>query len=170
MNQSLNQLVVRLTIEDDWEVLKKIRLKSLLDSPHAFSIHFETVEKYHEQEWRRRASQKSHCQYILAILGTHAVGIIGGTVSAMQEFNIIAMWVDVEFRGTGVADRLMFAIKNLAVSKGFNKVVLNLSLNNSKAVHFYTKHNFVFLTEKESLSEDLDGGSRKMECTWLLER
>lgn len=168
MKDGLNRLVVRLTVEDDWEILKKIRLESLLDSPDAFSANYETVEKYNEQEWRRRASQKSHHLYILAVLGTRAVGIIGGTVSAMQEFNVIAMWVDLAFRGTGVADRLMFAIKDLAVSKGYDKVVLNLSSNNTKAVHFYIKHNFVFLSEKESLLEGSDERNKKMECTRIL--
>lgn len=36
MSQDLNELVIRLTEEEDWEILKKVRLESLLDSPDVF--------------------------------------------------------------------------------------------------------------------------------------
>ena len=66
MSQGLDEIEVRLTIEEDWEILKTVRLESLLDSPDVFSATYAIVEKYSESEWRDRAAHKTKYQYILA--------------------------------------------------------------------------------------------------------
>lgn len=67
MNYNLSNFEFRLTCEDDWEILKAIRLQSLFDSPDAFTATYATTEKYDEKEWRNRATQRTNNQYILAI-------------------------------------------------------------------------------------------------------
>lgn len=55
MSPDLEELVVRLTTEEDWKILKTVRLESLLDSPDVFAANYATTEKYSESEWRDRA-------------------------------------------------------------------------------------------------------------------
>ncbi|MDR7016129.1 GNAT family N-acetyltransferase [Acinetobacter sp. 3657] len=164
MSQNLHELVVRLTVEEDWKTLKAVRLESLLDSPDVFSATYATAEKYSESQWRDRASHKTQYQYILAIEGTRAVGIIGGTQNSALEFNVVAMWVKSEFRGCGIADLLISAIKELAISKGHYRIVLSVSPHNLRAVSFYSKHCFVFIPEWESLALSTGEKNQKMEC------
>jgi len=57
MSPNLDELVVRLTTEEDWKILKTVRLESLLDSPDVFAANYATTEKYSEPEWRDRASK-----------------------------------------------------------------------------------------------------------------
>ncbi|MFW1969703.1 GNAT family N-acetyltransferase, partial [Acinetobacter guillouiae] len=76
MCQNLGEVVVRHTIENDWEILKMVRLESLLDSPHAFSVTYAAALKYSEADWRARASGRSQYQYILAMQRTRAIGIV----------------------------------------------------------------------------------------------
>lgn len=64
MNLDLNELGIRLTTEEDWKILKTVRLESLLDRPDVFAANYATTEKYSESEWRNRASQKTRHQYI----------------------------------------------------------------------------------------------------------
>ena len=45
MSPDLEELVVRLTTEEDWKILKTVRLESLLDSPDVFSANYATTEK-----------------------------------------------------------------------------------------------------------------------------
>lgn len=167
MSQSLNDLAVRLTVEEDWGILKTVRLASLLDSPDAFAITYAIAEKYSESQWRDRASHKMQYQYILAIQGTRAVGIAGGTFNAKLEFNLIAMWVNPEFRGSGIADLLISTIKNLAVSKGHTRIVLSVSPDNSRAVSLYSRHGFIFIPEWESVALSSGQRNQKMECSVL---
>ncbi|QHH97472.1 GNAT family N-acetyltransferase [Acinetobacter dispersus] len=164
MSPDLEELVVRLTTEEDWKILKTVRLESLLDSPDVFAANYATTEKYSESEWRDRASQKTKFQYVLAIKGDRAIGIIGGTQNAVHEFNVIAMWVNPIFRGSGIADLLVSAIKNLAVSKCHSRIVLSVSPKNERAVYLYSRHDFVFIPEWESLALSSGERSQKMEC------
>lgn len=167
MRQSLNDLVVRLTVEEDWEILKTVRLESLLDRPDVFLATYDAAEKYSQSQWRDRASHKTQYQYILAIQATRAIGIIGGTQNPALEFNVVAMWVNPEFRGKGIADLLISAIKNLAISKGHSRIVLSVSPNNSRAVSLYSRHGFVFIPEWESVALSSGEKNQKMECSTL---
>ncbi|KYQ83632.1 acetyltransferase [Acinetobacter sp. NRRL B-65365] len=167
MGLDLDEWVVRLTTEEDWKILKTVRLESLLDSPEVFAMTYAVVEQYSESEWRNRASQKTRHQYILAIKGGRAIGIIGGTQNAVHEFNLIAMWVNPMFRGRGIADLLISAIKGVAISQGYSRVVLSVSPDNLRAVNFYSRHNFVFIPEWEALPLESGRRNQKMECVGL---
>ena len=167
MSQSLNEFMIRLTKEEDWEILKTVRLESLLDSPNVFSATYDTAEKYSESQWRDRAAHRTQYQYILAIEGARAVGIIGGTQNPALEFNVVAMWVNPEFRGKGIADLLVSAMKEFAMSKGHSRIVLSVSPHNSRAVRFYSRHGFVFIPEWESVALSSGERNQKMECITL---
>ncbi|NIE96237.1 GNAT family N-acetyltransferase [Acinetobacter sp. Tr-809] len=167
MSPEFDELVVRLITEEDWKILKTVRLESLLDSPDVFAVNYATAEKYSESEWRDRASQNFQNQYILAIKGNRAIGIIGATQNAVHEFNVIAMWVNPMFRGRGIADLLISAIKNLAISKGHSRIVLSVSPRNERAVCLYARHDFVFIPEWESLALSSGERNQKMECVFF---
>lgn len=167
MSQGLDEIEVRLTIEEDWEILKTVRLESLLDSPDVFSATYAIVEKYSESEWRDRAAHKTKYQYILAIKDTQAIGIVGGIQNSAPDFNLVAMWVNPKFRGKGIADILISTIKELAISKGHNRIVLSVSPGNSRAVDVYSRHGFVFISEWEVLPLSSGEKNQKMECSAL---
>ena len=167
MSQSLNEFMIRLTKEEDWEILKTVRLESLLDSPDVFSATYAIAEKYSESQWRDRAAHRTQNQYILAIEGTRAVGIIGGTQNPALEFNMVAMWVNPEFRGKGIAGILISAMKELAISQGHSRIMLSVSPHNLRAVRFYSKHGFVFIPEWESVVLSSGERSQRMQCITL---
>jgi len=56
MSPNLDELVVRLTTEEDWKILKTVRLESLLDSPDVFAANYATTEKYSEARSRHSGS------------------------------------------------------------------------------------------------------------------
>ena len=163
MCQNLGEVVVRHTTENDWEILKMVRLQSLLDSPHAFSVTYAAALKYSEADWRARASGRSQYQYILAMQRTRAIGIVGGKADASLEFNVIAMWVNPEFRGSDIANKLISAIKEFASSQGHNRVVLSVTSHNLRAINFYSRHGFIRV-DCESLSLNCGDRNPKMEC------
>lgn len=99
MSQNPITLFICQTNEEDWEILKTVRLESLLESPDVFSANYTVAKNYSELQWRDRASHKTPYHYVLALESTRAVGMIGWTYNSSQEFNVVAMWVKPEYRG-----------------------------------------------------------------------
>lgn len=156
-------MIVRPTSEEDWEILKEIRLSSLLDAPTAFGLTRATAEAYSESQWRDRASGRSPAVYLLAFADGAAVGMIGGFVSPAQEYKLIAMWVKPSYRGTAAAARLVDSIKMRATAQGHQRVVLEVSPDNERAAGFYRKQGFSFLPEWETLESHPEITLQKME-------
>lgn len=156
-------MIVRRTTEEDWEILKEIRLASLLDAPTAFGVSHATAAAYSDSQWRDRASNRSQAEFLLAFMHGVAIGMVGGVVSPTLEFNLIGMWVRPEYRGTVAAAALVDAIRTRAVAQGHTRVVLDVSPGNGRAAAFYRKQGFSFLPEWEALASHPDIKVQKME-------
>lgn len=154
---------IRATSADDWKTLKEIRLAALLDAPTAFGVSYATAAAYNDAQWRERAAGP-HPEFLLAVRDGVAVGMIGGGVSAAtSEYNLIAMWVRPEYRGTEAAARLVAAIKAKATAQGHSRVVLDVAPDNARAAAFYQRQGFVFLPEWEPLASHPEVHVQKME-------
>lgn len=155
-------MIIRPTIEEDWQVLKQIRLASLRDAPTAFGISHASAVAYSDAQWRDRASGRGQAEYLLAWSDGVAVGMVAGVVSAAFEFNLIAMWVRPEYRGAAAAALLVEAIKQCAVARGHTRVVLDVAPHNQRAAAFYRKQGFSFLPAWEALASHPDIQVQKM--------
>jgi ribosomal protein S18 acetylase RimI-like enzyme len=159
---------IRATAADDWKTLKELRLAALRDAPTAFGVSYATAAGYSDAQWRERAAGP-HPQFLLAYRDGLAAGMIGGGISAATaEYNLIAMWVRPEYRGTDTAERLVSAIKASAAARGQTRIVLDVAPDNARAAAFYRRQGFVFLPEWEPLASHPHIQVQKMEC--FLER
>jgi ribosomal protein S18 acetylase RimI-like enzyme len=159
------KMIVRRTVEEDWEILKKIRLTSLLDAPTAFGVSHANAAKNTDPQWRDRAAGRGQAQFLLAFMDDAAVGIVAHTENSISELNLIAMWVKPECRGTPAAATLVESVKVHAVSQGYARVVLDVAPENERAVAFYRKQGFSFLPVWEALESHPHIQVQKME--WL---
>ncbi len=144
-------MLIRHTTEQDWPILKALRLAALLDCPTAFGVTHASAAGNPDQQWRDRAAARGPATYLLAFSGDTPIGMVGGVVSAAQEFNLIAMWVRPDQRGSGAAAALVDAMKAHAQAKGHARVVLDVSPANERAAAFYLKRGFRFLPHWEAL-------------------
>jgi ribosomal protein S18 acetylase RimI-like enzyme len=156
-------MLIRHTIEQDWTVLKQLRLAALLDSPTAFGVTHASAAANTEAQWRDRAAARGPAAYMLAFDGDTPLGMVGGVVSAAQEFNLIAMWVKPEHRGSGAASALVEAMKAHAQALGHTRVVLDVAPENFRAAAFYQKRGFTFLPHWEALESHPHIRLQKME-------
>jgi ribosomal protein S18 acetylase RimI-like enzyme len=156
-------MIIRRTTEEDWEILKEIRLAALLNAPTSFGLSHTTAASYTDSQWRDRASSRGQAEFLLAFMNGVAVGLVGGGMSPTSEFNLIAMWVKPEYRGSAVATGLVDSIKTRAVSQGHTRIVLDVSPDNGRAAAFYRKQGFSFLPEWETLASHPDIQVQKME-------
>jgi RimJ/RimL family protein N-acetyltransferase len=145
-------MLIRHTTELDWPSLKAVRLAALLDAPTAFGVTHASAAADSDQQWRDRAAARGPATYLLAFSGDTPVGMIGGVVSEAQEFNLIAMWLTPQHRGSGAAAALVDAMKRHAQSQGHRRVVLDVAPENARAAAFYTRCGFAFLPRWEPLA------------------
>ncbi len=145
-------MIVRETNVQDWVSLKTVRLEALLDAPTAFGVSYQAAINYTDERWKELASSEGQPHFWLAFDRDRPVGMIGGGVDRTSRFNLIGMWIKPEFRGSGVAERLVNAVKACAISMGYRRVILGVSPANLRALRFYSKQGFVFIDEFESLS------------------
>lgn len=141
---------IRLTQTTDWMHLKRVRLAALLDTPTAFGVSHSTAANYSDEQWKERASS-TRTEFWLAFKDHTPVGMIGAAVSDTHRYNLIGMWIEPSARGSGVASRLVEAVKRRAIEKGHDRVFLDVSPDNTRAAHFYLKQGFSFIDEWEPL-------------------
>ena len=154
---------IRATCTEDWETLKEIRLAALKDAPTAFGVSYAMAAAYTDAQWRERATGP-HPEFLLAFRDGVAAGMIGGGVSAATgEYNLIAMWVKPEYRGTDTAAQLVTAVKASATARGHARIVLDVAPENARASVFYRKQGFTFLPEWEPLASHPEIQVQKME-------
>jgi ribosomal protein S18 acetylase RimI-like enzyme len=156
-------MLIRHTTEQDWMVLKELRLAALRDAPTAFGVTHASAAGNTDEQWRERAAGRGPATYLLAFEGELPLGMVGGVVSEAGEFNLIAMWVKPAHRGSGAAAALVDAMRAHALTRGHRRVVLDVSPDNQRAAAFYTRRGFRFLPQWEPLASHLHIQVQKME-------
>ncbi|WP_083329781.1 GNAT family N-acetyltransferase [Pseudomonas argentinensis] len=141
---------IRTTQKDDWKLLKQIRLAALQDTPTAFGVSYQTAVADSDAQWQVRAAGE-RTQFWLALDDGRPVGLVGAGFRDASRYELIAMWVEPAARGNGVADELVVAVKARAVALGLEALFLEVAPENTRAVHFYQRHGFMFLEEWEPI-------------------
>jgi ribosomal protein S18 acetylase RimI-like enzyme len=144
-------ITIRPTLENDWTSLKAVRLAALLDSPTAFGVSHQAAAAYTDEQWKTRAAG-TQTVFWLALQDGEAIGMIGAAESQAKRYNLIGMWVAPPARGSGVAARLVDAVKANALQQGHERVFLDVAPENVRAARFYQKQGFSFIDEWEPLA------------------
>ncbi|NHQ90793.1 GNAT family N-acetyltransferase [Janthinobacterium lividum] len=156
---------IRSAIASDWPALKATRLAALLDAPTAFGASHASAAGFSDTDWQQRATSTPQRTFFLAFDGEQSIGLAAQVVAGNGECHLIAMWVHREYRGRDVAQSLVDAVKQCAVSNGHTRLVLDVAPENARAAAFYQKQGFVFLPEWEALESHPHIHVQKME--WL---
>ena len=156
---------IRSTTARDWPALKAARLAALLDAPTAFGASHASAAAFSDADWQQRAISTPQRTFFLAFDCDHPVGLAAQVAAGNGECHLIAMWVQSEYRGMGVAQGLVEAVKQCAVNNGHARLVLDVAPENARAAAFYQKQGFVFLPEWEPLESHPHIQVQKME--WL---
>lgn len=140
-----------------WQALRAVRLAALRDAPTAFGVTHAQSSANTDDDWRAHAAGRKGVAFFLAFDGTAgegetAIGLAGGVLGGDGAYQLIAMWVDPEHRGCGIAAQLVAAVKAHAVAAGHARVVLGVSPENAPAARFYQKQGFVFQPHWETLA------------------
>jgi ribosomal protein S18 acetylase RimI-like enzyme len=136
----VTELVVRQLAAADWAELRAARLAALAEAPYAFASTVAREQQLTEQEWRERAGRAGA---FAAWDGDAIVGMATGFDQGARGWHLVGMWVAPKVRGTGVADRLVAAVRDLAQQSGAASVTLWVTEVNGRARAFYRRLGFV---------------------------
>jgi ribosomal protein S18 acetylase RimI-like enzyme len=144
--------VIRDTTEDDWQLLRTIRLQALQDSPDAFTSDYGAEARHDEQQWRDWLRSD---MWLLAFENGTAlapVGVIAATrepAGLAGEHFVSSLWVDPRHRRRGIARGLVEAAAERVAADGATAVFLWVLDGNEAARRFYAAIGFVPTGERQ---------------------
>ena len=155
-----NLLQVRRIQADQWLILKTLRLRALADAPTAFVTTLAEAEARTDAEWQAAAQDRAVSETdttFLAFSGDEPCGMAGCYLSeeSRTAAYLVAVWVDPRFRGLGVADALVVAIRKWAQSRGVTEIRAWVTETNRRATAFYTKVGFAVTASSEAEDGDV---------------
>ena len=123
-----------------WNVLKRVRLEALRDTPDAFGTTYEEESQYNEEEWRKRL-QREDCITYVAFIEDSPIGLVVGAPYD-ERAGLFAMWVNSKYRGKGLGSRLVDRIIEWARSNEYSAILLDVADNNTSALALYVRKGF----------------------------
>jgi GNAT superfamily N-acetyltransferase len=135
---------VRQAHADDWEELRKLRLRALTDAPDAFSSTLEQEAAYPAEFWQRWAEGGPASADFIAREGGASIGMaaILAESSVPGRMQLVAMWVDPHYRRRGVALALIDQALRWARYRHAHEVIWWVADQNSAACRLYERIGF----------------------------
>ncbi|MBX3089142.1 MAG: GNAT family N-acetyltransferase [Cryobacterium sp.] len=135
---------------DDWNAVKRIRLRSLESDPAAFCSELGKVAAYPDEVWQERAQAGS---IWLGWEGSEPVATASGKPDPHESGakEIAALWVDPKFRGKGASAELVRHLIDWARAEGAVAVSLWVAEDNNSAISLYRRCGFEPTGEREPM-------------------
>lgn len=149
--------------DEDWPLVREIRLRSLSSDPSAFGQTWDRESTYDDEAWRERVSEAA---WFLAVEDGAPVALVASRAeedSPANERELQAMWVTPDSRGEGIAQRLAEAVFAWAKEDGADTVTLYVGPTNQGARALYEHLGFSDTGDRwEVVEGDADGAWLKL--------
>ena len=142
-------LDMRLLAPADWRILRDTRLRALIDSPHAFTSHYNLERRWSEHQWRQRFRAAT---WVVALEHGAVIGIAGLVNDHPEEpEHVESIWVDPHHRCQGVSRKMLDTVVDLARRAGLAELLLWVLEDNLLAWHIYTHLGFEWTGERKPI-------------------
>jgi GNAT superfamily N-acetyltransferase len=139
--------------ENEWQILRDIRLRALHDSPTSFAAEYANEAKFGEDQWRSLLGPDLRWFVVLdqtlASIGLSAVRTEPGNAYSRY---VESMWVAPELRGQGVARLLVRELVRSAISESVETLFLWVLDRNETARIAYMHLGFVETGERQPIA------------------
>lgn len=145
--------------DDDWPLVREIRLRSLGSDPRAFGQTWERESTYDESVWRARVADAA---WFLAVDDGTPVALVASRHeddSPANERELQAMWVTPGHRKSGLAQRLADAVIDWARGDGADTVTLYVGPGNEPARGLYDALGFTDTGDRWVVDEEDPAGA-----------
>lgn len=152
-----DRVLIRRVDEDDWQVVRDVRLRALRESPDAFGSSLAREESFAESHWRMRLRTSPTW---VALDGDGAprglVSLVQEPGSPQSDRHVVSLWVAPEVRRQGLGWALLDAVTRGAAQDGAATVSLWVVDDNASAVDLYVRAGFERTGERQALPRDPD--------------
>jgi len=128
---------------DEWVRLSNIRLKALIDTPHAFGGTYENERLFDEDKWRLEFAKQA---FVIASVDGIDTGMMY-VENLVGDFGatcwIGGCWSDPDFRGVGLMRAMFEFLDKQAASRDWLIQGLGVWTDNDLAISAYEKLGFV---------------------------
>jgi ribosomal protein S18 acetylase RimI-like enzyme len=151
----------------DWQRVRDMRLRALLDAPDAFGSTYAEEAEEDEEGWRAWTTGWSGAadQALFAAEEEGWAGIALGVrwEEEPEVVHLYAMWVDPSSRRRGVGRALVEAVGAWTRDLSIGRIVLRVTEGNAAAVALYEGCGFVDTEERERLRHGSGATTRVMQ-------
>jgi len=147
-------VLVRETVQDDWQALRDIRLAALQDAPDAFASTYAEQAAFTEADWRDAIARGgTFLAYIPEVSAAEPAGLAGGYLREERPgtLALISMFVRPQARGRGVGEALIAAVNTWGLARQAATMHLWVTETNSSARLLYERCGFSFTGERQPL-------------------
>ncbi|WP_156753855.1 GNAT family N-acetyltransferase [Actinokineospora pegani] len=124
--------------EDDWPLLRAVRVAALTDVPRAFASTLERQHSMTEAQWRAWLGEVA---FFLATEDGEPVGVAGGAPDPAG-LELVSVWVAARHRGGPLAAELVGGVVEHARASGHAAVTAWVGGWNDRAARFYARLGF----------------------------
>lgn len=146
---------VREVADDEWELVRDVRLAGLLQAPDAFASTYAREAPYTEEQWRGWFSDRSVLFFPYVDGDVEPAGLAGVLVKD-GDAQLVAMWVRPGARGRGVGEALVHAAAGWAKSRQHATMYLWVAESNEPARRLYERCGFAATGESQPLPSNPD--------------
>ena len=144
---------IRRASEDDWQLVRDVRLAALQDAPFAFGSTYERERAFGEATWRERLRNPENPTFLAFDTGK-PVGIDGIFTTDDGARLLVAMWAAPTERRKGVGASLTRAVIDWVAARGETRLLLGVAEDNTPAARLYESLGFEFTGNSEPLRSD----------------
>jgi ribosomal protein S18 acetylase RimI-like enzyme len=140
--------------DDDWPLVREIRLRSLSSDPDSFGQSWERESTYEDDAWRERVHDAA---WFLAVDDGNPVAVVASRHEAdspVNERELQAMWVTPGSRKEGLARNLADSVLGWAKEDGADTVTLYVGPGNAPARALYEALGFTDTGDRWEVAED----------------
>jgi ribosomal protein S18 acetylase RimI-like enzyme len=151
-----------LASDDDWPILRHIRLTALLESPRAFLATHEQENNYGESRWRAEFARGN---WTIGFLDGRPVSLIGTTReqhTPPDECYIEYLWVAPRCRREGIASSMLAVVLDRLRADGTSTAFLWVLDGNDAACRLYKQHGFVSTNLRQPIEADPSRSEEKL--------
>ena len=149
--------------DDDWSLVREIRLRSLSTNPEAFGQSWDRESTYEDKVWKKRVREAA---WFLAVEDGQPVAVVAvrhEQDSPANERELQAMWVTPKSRHSGIAGKLAEAVFDWAREDDADTITLYVGPQNTGARSLYESLGFTDPGDRwEVVEDDPDGAWLKM--------
>jgi GNAT superfamily N-acetyltransferase len=146
-------VVVRVVDEDEWELVRDVRLAALREAPSAFGSTYAREAPFTEEQWRGRFSSRS-VTFLAEVPGGGEPAGVAGVYEEDGQADVVSMWVRPAARGLGAGQALVEAAADWAKGRGHDTLYLWVTETNAAARGLYERCGFIPTGERQPLPSD----------------